>query len=351
MKLCTGKEMLRPALVGAMLIIMGLAASPVMAEGQASVGEKLTEALEHYANLEPEKGIVIAKGLLERGDLTPSDSIAVYEVLSIITYVMGRDYFKESFSYLDQISKIGPCKVILPRDIWPAELRNKWFELLKATNSLSCATLAGPGVKTVAVMEFDNFSIGEYQEKLGPLGKGLADFFEHDFAKVSDVKVIERDKINFVLNELELQKSGAVDQSTAVQVGKILGAQFMIFGSITQLDDKQTRMVVRVVSVETSEIVASADKEGKPEYSKMEKELVEELAEKMDIKLSDEDKSEIKEGGTESLDATSLYAKGIEYMDRYDYSRAYDFFKKAYEMDPLFAEAKRKMEIYEPLVS
>ncbi len=163
--------------------------------------------------------------------------------------------------------------------------------------------------------------------------------------------VVERDKIEFVLKELELQKSGAVDQATAVQVGKVVGAQVMVFGSITQMDSKSTRMVVRAVNVETSEIIASVDKEGKPEYSKMEKQLVEELAGKFEAAVDDSTKALLQEGGTESYDATTCYAKGLEYMDRYDYDKAYEYFKKAYEMDPQFAEAKRKMEIYQPLAS
>lgn len=334
-----------------MLVVTLLLSGATAAQEKGSVSDKLTEALDLYTQAYPEKALAIAQEQIERDDLSATDSIAIYEVLSIITYSMGKSYFKQSFNYLERISEIGTCEVPLPREIWPSELRNKWFEILKKTNSLSCGALEKPGVTTVAVMEFDNFSIGEYQEKLGPIGKGLADFFEHDFSKISDVKVIERDKINFVLKELELQKSGAVDQSTAVEVGKILGAKFMIFGSITQLDDDLTRMVVRLVDVETSEIVASVDREGKPDYSDMEKELVDDLAQKMNVKLTDEEKSKIQEGGTESATATTYYAKGLEYMDRYDYEKAYEYFKRAYEKDPQFAEAKRKMEIYEPLVS
>ncbi len=338
-------------LTALMLVVTLPLSGAAAAEEKPSVGDKLTEALDLYTQAYPEKALEVAREQIERDDLTATDSIAIYEVLSIITYSMGKSFLKQSFGYLEKISEIGTCEVPLPREIWPSELRNRWFDILHKTNSLSCGTLQKPGVTTVAVMEFDNFSIGEYQEKLGPIGKGLADFFEHDFAKISDVKVIERDKINFVLNELELQKSGAVDKSTAVEVGKILGAKFMIFGSITQLDDNHTRMVVRVVSVETSEIIASVDREGKPKYSEMEKELVNDLAAKMNVSITDEEKSQIQEGGTQSATATTLYAKGLEYMDRYDYERAYDYFKRAYEKDPEFAEARRKMEIYEPLVS
>jgi TolB-like protein len=263
--------------------------------------------------------------------------------------VKGEDYKKQAYSYLNKIADVDPCLIHLPHEFWPTGLRDKWYQVLKTHESLSCPEESKSDIKTIAVMEFDNFSVGKYQEKLGPLGKGLADFFEHDFGKISSMKVVERDKINFVLKELELQKSGAVDRSTAVRVGKILGAKYMVFGSITQLDDRNTRMVVRVVSVETSEIIASVDKEGAPNYSKMEKELVEELAKKLDVKLNDEVKQLIQEGGTDSMDALALYNMGLEYMDKYDYKKAYEYFKKAYELDSSFVEAKRKMEIYQPL--
>ncbi len=198
-------------------------------------------------------------------------------------------------------------------------------------------------------MPFDNFSTGEYQESLGSLGKGLADFFAYDFAKISAFTVVERDKIEFIMKEIELQKSGAVDRASAVQVGKILGARYMVFGSITQLDRRNTGMVVRVVSVETSEIVAQADREGSPQYSKMEKELVQEISKALDVDLTEETVELIEQGGTESFDATSHYAMGLDYMDKYDYKKAYEHFKSAYDLDNNFVEAKRKMEIYRPL--
>lgn len=323
-----------------------------MAVGQdeATVADKLAEALNFYAELEFDKGIEVARGLLTRDNLTAKDSVAIFETLSIITYAKGEDYLRQSVEYLEKISKIGPCVTHLPQEIWPRELRDNWYKLLQQMNKLSCDQSGETEITTIAIMEFDNHSIGEYQEKLGSLAKGLADFFEHDFAKISTLRVVERDKIDFILKEIELQQSGAVDVATAVKVGKILGAQLMVFGSITQIDDKNTRMVVRAVKVETSEIVASVDKEGKPEYSQMEKELVKELAGILDIKLSDEITKLIEKGGTGSIDATTHYSMGLEYMDRYDYKNAYEHFKKAYELDNEFVEAKRKMEIYRPLV-
>lgn len=332
------------------LLMTFCATGQVVGQDKVNVVDALAEALNYYAELEFDKGIEVARGLLEQDNLTAKDSVAILETLSIITYAKGEDYLKQSVEYLEKISQIGPCVTHLPQEIWPRELRDNWYKLLKQMNQLSCDQGGPTEITTIAIMEFDNHSIGEYQEKLGSLAKGLADFFEHDFSKISTLRVVERDKIDFILKEIELQQSGAVDVATAVKVGKILGAQLMVFGSITQLDDKNTRMVVRAVKVETSEIVASVDKEGKPEYSKMEKELVKELAGILDIQLSDEITKLIEQGGTGSIDATTHYSMGLEYMDRYDYKNAYEHFKQAYELDNEFVEAKRKMEIYRPLV-
>lgn len=332
------------------IAVIGLFGKPAFAQQEKDVFEELAEAVDFYSNLEFDKGIATARRLLERQDLSAKDSIAIYEVLSIITYAKGVEFQRKSFEYLEKISKIGPCLINFPRDIWPAELRDKWYGITKAKDMLVCPEEGEPEIKTIAIMQFDNYSVGKYQEELGYLAKGLADFFEHDFSKISSLKVVERDKIDYVLKELELQESGKVDKSTAARVGKMLGAQLMIFGSITQLDSKNTRMIVRIVKVETSEIIASVDKEGKPDYVKLEKELVEELAEQLDIMLTDETKIVLQEGGTESMDAAKLYSKGLDYMDKYDYAKAYEYFKLAHEKDSGFTEAKRKMEIYRPLV-
>ncbi len=332
-------------ILGACVVLM--AAGGVSGQ-TATVADLLAEALNQYNDLEFDAGLKIADELLARPGLTSHDSVAVYEVLSIITYAKGEAYLQESLGYLNRISTIGPCMMPMPRDIWPRELRDRWYQFLKEKDQLTCDKPDGD-INTIAIMPFDNFSTGEFQESLGALGKGLADFFAYDFGKISDFTVVERDKIEFIMKEIELQSGGAVDRASAVQVGKILGARYMVFGSITQLDRRNTRMVIRVVSVETSEIIAQADREGSPQYSKMEKELVQEISAALEVDLPDETVDLIEQGGTESFDATSHYAMGLDYMDKYEYKKAYEHFKSAYDLDNNFEEAKRKMEIYRPL--
>jgi TolB-like protein len=316
-----------------------------------TIAQRLAEAVNLYTELEFDKGLQITDRLLARDDLSPNDSIAIFEVKSIITYAKGQQYKNKAFDYLQDISKIGHCLIHLPREIWPTELRDKWYSISKQRNILSCPMEEDSEIRTIAIMEFDNYSVGEYQEKLGDLSKGLADFFEYDFSRFSDLKVVERDKIDYILKELKMSEEGKIDKATAVKAGKILGAQLMVFGSITQIDDDNAVMLARAVNVETSEIITIAEKRGEPNFVAMEKELVKDLAEQLELAVTDSNRELIEESGTQDMDAARLYSMGLKYLDRYEYSKAYDFFRQAYEKDSSFTEAKQKMEVYKPLIS
>jgi len=332
-----------------------LRSGPGVPGPEGNVAEGLARAVDVYLDGEFDSGIAVINELLSRQNLSANDSIAILEVKSIITYAKGEMYKREAYGYLQSISKIGHCLVNLPREMWPSELRDKWFELSKSRDLLVCPSDVGAGLTTIAVMEFDNFSIGEYKEQLGDLSKGLADFFEYDFSRVTGLKIVERDKLDYLLREVKLAEEGKLDQATAVKVGKLLGAQMMVFGSITQIDAKTARMVVRVVNVETSEIITTADTtsedgKGKPNFVEMEKQLVKAIAGQLDLVLSPESRAQIDESATTDMDAAKLYSLGLKYMDEYEYQKAYDFFRQAYEKDNSFVEAKKKMEIYKPLV-
>jgi len=332
-------------------LVLLFATGNVSAQAEATVADKLAEAINSYSELEFDKGLDITSALLKRTDLTSKDSIAIYAVMSMINYGKGEEYIAKSYSYLEKMAAIGPCTIHLPQEFWPEQLRRQWYNVSNEKGALTCPDEKDSNIETIAIMEFDNYSVGKYQEELGYITKGLADFFEADFAKFSNLRVVERDKVDFILKEIELSESGKVSQSTAIKVGKLLGAQIMVFGNITQLDAKDCKMLVKAVKVETSEIIATVEKEGKPEYFKMEKELVKELASRLDMTISKENTALLDAGGTESYDAATLYSKGLYYMDQYDYKKAYEYFKMAYDKDNSFEEAKRKMDIYRPLAT
>ncbi|MBD3179310.1 MAG: hypothetical protein GF417_06755 [Candidatus Latescibacteria bacterium] len=345
----SGKMPLYAAVIFSLLLVSF--SDGTVADGDDTIAKQLAKAVNLYTELEFDRGLEITEQLMARDDLSPNDSIAIFEVKSIITYAKGQQYKNRAFDYLKDISRIGHCLIHLPREIWPTELRDKWYSISKQKNILTCPVEADSKIQTIAIMEFDNYSVGKYQEELGDLSKGLADFFEYDFSRFSDLKVVERDKIDYILKELKMVEEGKIDKGTAVKAGKILGAQMMVFGSITQIDRNNAVMLARAVNVETSEIITIAEKRGKPNFVEMEKELVKELADQLNLLVTDKNRELIDESGTRDMDAAKLYSMGLKYLDRYEYKKAYDYFKKAYDKDNSFTEARNKMEVYKPLIS
>jgi len=315
------------------------------------VTDQVAKALNLWRNGELDQSLAITSSLLDRSDLSTEDRISIYSALSTIHFSMGKTHLEEAKAYLEKIRELGPCYSDLPFEFWAKPLREYWYRVLQTNNQLSCGGGEATGVRTVAIMEFDNYSTGKYQEELGFMAKGLSDAFEADFGALNCLKVVERDKIDFVLKEIMMSKEGLVDESTAVRAGKLLGAQIMIFGSVMQIDSKNARMLVKAVKVETSEILATAERKGKPEFFEMEAELVKDLAKKLDIAINPEAEKVMDSNGSASTDAASLYAKGLYYVDHYEYAKAYDYFKQAYALDSAFTEAKNKMDIYRPLAT
>lgn len=108
---------------------------------------------------------------------------------------------------------------------------------------------------TVAVMYFNNGALGTRNAELEPLTKGIADMMITQLAVNSAIRVVERDQLQKLLQEQQLGQSGSVDRETAVRVGRILGAQHMIFGGfVTDPSGQTMRLVARAVNVETSQI-------------------------------------------------------------------------------------------------
>ncbi|MGD8604681.1 MAG: tetratricopeptide repeat protein, partial [Anaerolineales bacterium] len=73
---------------------------------------------------------------------------------------------------------------------------------------------------TVAVVGFDDSHL---PPDLAPLALGLAEFTSADLAKVKSIRVVDRMKIDVILDELKLSSSQYVNPATAPRLGRLLG--------------------------------------------------------------------------------------------------------------------------------
>lgn len=98
--------------------------------------------------------------------------------------------------------------------------------------------------KRVAVLDFDfatvQSSVAAIFGSNQDVGKGIADMMVTKLVTDGTYSVIERKALDKILNEQNFSNSDRADASSAAKIGKILGVDAIIIGSITQFgrDDK-----------------------------------------------------------------------------------------------------------------
>jgi tetratricopeptide (TPR) repeat protein len=96
-------------------------------------------------------------------------------------------------------------------------------QAIKNENSISSLP---PEPNSIAVHPL----INKGDKKYLPIGKGITALVISDLAKVPGLKVLEREKIQKLLDEIKLSEHGPVDESTAVRSGKLLHAEKLMIG-------------------------------------------------------------------------------------------------------------------------
>jgi len=195
---------------------------------------------------------------------------------------------------------------------------------------------------TVAVLYFQNLS---GSEELDPLQKGLAQMLITDLSKAKKLSVVERLKLQKLLEELELGTTGLVEESSAPRVGKLIGARKLVKGGFTDLTEEDLRIDASLAETATTEISQVEEVTGKLEaFFQLEKDLAFGIIDDLGIVLTQEEREAIRKIPTESLLAFIAYSKGLDYEDRGMFDEARQQYQKAVEIDPNFAMARESLE-------
>jgi|GEM_PF-253711 len=199
----------------------------------------------------------------------------------------------------------------------------------------------------VAVLYFKN--LGKRQD-LDPLQKGLADMIITDLTKVKKIRVVERLRLQKMLDEMGLGQTGIVEEESAPRMGKLLGASKIIKGAYLDTEKDGLRIDAGIVQAKDRKI-------GKPKQFKgqlqrvfqLEKNVVFGVVDQMGIKLSQAEKDAISVIPTENLLAFLAYSKGLDYQDKGMYREARQEFRKAVQLDPKFEKAAEQVSRVEVL--
>jgi TolB-like protein len=197
-----------------------------------------------------------------------------------------------------------------------------------------------PQAPTLAVLDLtDGGSLGPDAHDLSALGKGLAAMLTTELSRNPRVQVVERDRIRALLDEQRLTLSGTADEATAVRVGKLLGAQYMLFGSYADVYG-QLRIDVRVVDVETGRLRRAQEVTDRREnlfHS------VTALAAETFRDLSLEARSGGREVPAVPAQAALLFSRGLAMEDAGDAAGAGALYRQALQVAPAYGDAQTRL--------
>ena len=99
-------------------------------------------------------------------------------------------------------------------------------------------------IPAVAILDFESRGLPTYEVET------LTERLRSEAANTNAIRLIDRKMLESILNEQGLQQSGCTTDECAAEVGQLLGAQFMINGSIGKLGNTYT-IDAKMVSVTT----------------------------------------------------------------------------------------------------
>ncbi|MBW7887111.1 MAG: tetratricopeptide repeat protein [Bacteroidetes bacterium] len=288
-----------------------------------------------YNKKEYDEAIVTFKKVF---DSDPEDDQAAY-FLGLL-YETTANYDKAILYYrmYNELSTLGEYKELVDARIKILYGRQMQAEAAKALQIESQLDVAKVPSNTVAILYFENKG---NNKDLDPLEKGLAEMIITDLSKVKALRIVERVRLQKLIEEMNLSQSDLVDQKTAPRLGKLLGAYRLVKGSYFDMAKDKVRIDALVAQTKTGSLDATANISGSTkDFFRLEKELVFNILKELNIAISDDEREAILEIPTENFFAFLQYSKGIDFEDKGMYQQAFTSYSQAAAADPNFSQAK-----------
>ncbi len=202
---------------------------------------------------------------------------------------------------------------------------------------------------TIAVLEFDNGAMVKRDEYAG-LSIGVQIMLANALAANPSIQLVERQRINQILAEQNLTAAGRVDAATAAQVGKLIGARYVLVGGFVVQPDNEMRLTVRAVNTETSAIEHTDIVSGKGD--KIFK-LIDQLAAQLNsgLKLPGiRDAKAAKDGGGDGpnqLEAMRALSAARRLEEQGDLKGAISMYQKTVQLNNTVSEPRVRLALLE----
>ena len=199
---------------------------------------------------------------------------------------------------------------------------------------LALAVLAPIGAQAPATVALSDFVVNSANPSFAYLGKGFAEIVAFEVKKAPQVKLVDREQRNKLLEEMEFSLSGLTDPAAQLEIGKLLSVQYLVSGSITDMGGPLL-VSLSMVDVQTGVVVWNDHlTESSGKYAYIGAYFGKSLLKHFKATVSKETEKTLaaaKEGDSASVVALS---KGIEALDKGNKAEAKKQLTVAKKIDP-----------------
>jgi TolB-like protein len=193
----------------------------------------------------------------------------------------------------------------------------------------------------IAVLPFDNAgSYGQDKENFDALQKGIAGMLISELAANPGARVVERDRIQSLLEEQNLGAGGRVDPQTAAKIGKLVGARYVITGTFIDFYG-DFRVDLRLVNGETGEIMKTeSDRMQRDHLFDIIRSLATRLMKDVNLPPLPKNVSDQRMSRQVPTEALTYYSRALLYQDRGQKDKAVEMYNRALAVFPEYTEAQ-----------
>jgi len=109
------------------------------------------------------------------------------------------------------------------------------------------------------VLIIASFEDATKDKKFENLGDGIADQLVNEVFEHGKYRLIERKKLDLILEELNFQQSDYLKKDFASKIGEQLGAELMLVGNITEVSEKKNKKSIGIASIKSTEVTISLE--------------------------------------------------------------------------------------------
>jgi TolB-like protein len=198
---------------------------------------------------------------------------------------------------------------------------------------------------TIAILDFDiGATIGQDPDDYQALRRGLAGMTISELSANPAVRVVERAQLQAIIQEQHLARDSSVDQSTALRLGRLLNARYMVTGTLYDVRGN-FRIDARLFDVETSQILQTRRVTGRLDnVFDLVTQLAAQLMQAANLppleRRADAPPPVRPAAGAPTQQAVMAYSRAVLYADRGERDRAVEQYRRALTAFPQYTLAR-----------